>query len=132
MLTTLDSFISRYRAVSSGAACLWTHWPIFTNLDLTVEDFEGAASAVTDYFTPQLPPACRQRRYFDHDPAGLDAFYPPFQVALDRRLPARGCRPDVDWVTRRFPGATHDENACRWRAHLSPGFLLTGRLLESA
>ncbi|MDE1928294.1 MAG: hypothetical protein KGI36_14050, partial [Burkholderiales bacterium] len=55
--------------------------------------------------------------YFDHGTRGLDALYGPYQQQVDRLLEAKGYRRGIDWTTRVFPGAAHDESY--WRARLA-------------
>jgi hypothetical protein len=71
-----------------------------------------------------LPPPDGRRLYFDFGTQGLDEHYEPFQRVMDGLLQAAGYRQGVDWVTRKFEGADHNEAAWRERVHIPLDFLL--------
>jgi enterochelin esterase-like enzyme len=71
-----------------------------------------------------LPAAGAHRLYFDHGTQGLDGLYGPHQQKVDALLAAKGYRPGIDWTTREFPGAPHDESAWRERLATPLTFLL--------
>jgi predicted alpha/beta superfamily hydrolase len=98
--------------IFAGAACLSTHWT-FGGMPMV----EGIGS--------QLPPPGQHRLYFDHGTGGLDADYAPFQERMDVLLQGRGYTPDVDLMSLKFEGASHNESAWRERVHMPLEFLLT-------
>jgi hypothetical protein len=85
---------------------------------------ERMAAAYRDWLRGHLPPAGRHRLYFDHGTQGLHGLYGPHQQLVDDLLAAKGYRPGVDWMTRVFPGAPHDESAWRERLAIPLTFLL--------
>lgn len=95
--------LEQYPHVFGGAGCLSTHWP-------------AGGDALMDDLAAHLPPPGRHRLYFDYGTATLDALYEPFQQRMDGHLAAAGYTRDVDWVTRKFAGAEHNEAA--WRARV--------------
>lgn len=96
--------VCQYPDLFAGAGCLSTHWPAGGNL-------------LVDELAALLPPAGRHRFYFDYGTVGLDAEYEPFQQRMDRLLEQAGYRYGHDWLTRKFPGAAHNEAA--WRARVA-------------
>lgn len=110
-----------YPDIFGGAACLSTHWP---------GTFEAADNPVpalfASYLRDHLPAPGTHRLYFDHGDQGLDAQYPPLQRAIDEIMRAAGYG-DEHWITRRFPGENHSEDA--WNRRLSiPLLYLLGRV----
>jgi predicted alpha/beta superfamily hydrolase len=100
----------RHPDVFGGAGCLSTHWTAGGGLLVAAM---GAA----------LPAAGQHRLYFDYGSIGLDAAYEPFQRTMDGYVQAAGYRNGLDWETRSFPGADHNEAAWRARVHLPLAFL---------
>jgi predicted alpha/beta superfamily hydrolase len=104
--------LCEYPATFGAAGCLSTHWP-------------AADGAVIDYLRDHLPdPDAGHRFYFDFGTAGLDETYAPYQQRADALLTAAGYVQDRNWVTRRFPGAGHNEAAWRDRLDVPLRFLL--------
>ncbi|MDH7488241.1 MAG: alpha/beta hydrolase-fold protein [Anaerolineae bacterium] len=103
--------LAEYPEVFGGAACLSTHWP-------------AGGMVLVDYFTAALPRAGLHRIYFDYGTEGLDAEYEPYQKAMDKGMRALGYTGGVDWVTRKFVGADHNEAAWRARLDIPLQFLL--------
>ena len=95
--------LTEYPYCFGGAGCLSTHWPVG-------EDY------LVDVLAQALPPPGAHRLYFDFGTEGLDALYEPYQQRMDSHLQALGYTPEVDWITRKFPGADHTEIA--WRARV--------------
>ena len=126
--------LSAYPGVFGAAGCLSTHWVITTNYAAFSEQFapgasgdprvEQMAAAYRDWLRAHLPAAGRHRLYFDHGTQGLDGLYGPLQQKVDVLVAAKGYRPDIDWTTRVFPGAPHDESAWRERLAIPLTFLL--------
>ena len=77
-----------------------------------------------DVLAQALPPPGAHRLYFDFGTEGLDALYEPYQQRMDSHLLAAGYTPEVDWITRKFEGADHNEAAWRKRVHIPLDFLL--------
>ncbi len=126
--------LSSYPEVFGAAGCLSTHWVITTNYAAFAASFapgadgdprvEQMAAAYRDWLRDHLPAAGRHRLYFDHGTAGLDGHYGPHQQKVDALLAAKGYRPGIDWTTRVFAGAPHDESAWRERLATPLRFLL--------
>lgn len=123
-----------YPEVFGGAGCLSTHWVITTNYAAFPAQFtpgasgdarvEMMAAAYRDWLREHLPAAGKHRLYFDHGTHGLDGLYGPFQRKVDELLAAKGYGPGIDWTTRVFAGAPHDESAWRDRLAIPLTFLL--------
>lgn len=103
--------VSQYPQVFGGAACLSTHWP-------------AGDGAVIEFLSEHLPPPGDHRFYFDFGTETLDAAYGPYQARMDAIMEARGYERGVDWETRKFDGAPHNEIAWRARVHIPLQFLL--------
>jgi enterochelin esterase-like enzyme len=118
----------RYPEVFGAAGCLSTHWPVSTSREmLLAPDSVGSRMVADAYITwidRHLPIAGNHRLYFDHGTVFLDALYAPHQRRVDAIGTAHGYRKDIDWMSREFPGATHDEAAWRERLDLPLRFLL--------
>lgn len=56
------------------------------------------------------------RLWFDHGTAGLDSGYGSYQTRIDALLVRDGWRPGVNFESRTYTGANHNEDA--WRAGL--------------
>jgi enterochelin esterase-like enzyme len=113
--------LARYPNIFGGAGCVSTHWPMTTNrtllapkVDARVDDI---AQSYFDWLEANLPRASQHRIYFDHGTINLDSLYAPFQRKVDAMMLTKGYRADVDWMTRVFEGADHNEPS--WRARLS-------------
>jgi|CXWL01.1.fsa_nt_gi enterochelin esterase-like enzyme len=126
--------LASYPRVFGAAACLSTHWVITTNYAAFPGHFapgaagdprvERMAAAYRDWLRLHLPAAGAHRLYFDHGTADLDALYAPHQDRVDALVAAQGYRQGVDWTTRVFPGAPHNESAWRERLAIPLRFLL--------
>jgi enterochelin esterase-like enzyme len=104
--------LEQYPHVFGRAGCLSTHWP-------------AGGDPLVDWMGQHLPPPGRHKLYFDYGTATLDAQYEPFQLRMDGHLAAAGYTRDIDWITRRFEGAEHNEAA--WRARVDgPLWFLLG------
>ncbi len=107
-----------YPNIFGGAACLSTHWPgIFT-----VEN-NPVPFAFLDYLNDHLAPPENHKFYFDFGTATLDSLYEPFQIQADEILKSKGYS-EKNWMTRKFQGADHSENAWRSRLEIPIMFLL--------
>lgn len=126
--------LSSFPEVFGAAGCLSTHWVITTNYAAFSASFAPGASgdprvelmaaAYRDWLCEHLPAAGQHRLYFDHGTQGLDGLYGPLQQKVDVLLAAKGYRTGIDWTTRVFAGAPHDESAWRERLAIPLTFLL--------
>jgi predicted alpha/beta superfamily hydrolase len=96
--------LCEYPHVFGGAGCLSTHWP-------------AGEDVVLAWLKAALPRPGRNKIYFDYGTLGLDAQYEPYQRQADQIMLAAGYQPGIDWVTKCFPGADHNEAS--WRARLN-------------
>ncbi len=103
--------VCEYPQVFGGAGCVATHWP-------------AGDGAVVDYLARRLPSPGAHRFYFDFGTEGVDAHYEPHQRRADDVLRAAGYVPGRHWMTRKFPGTTHNEQAWRERVDIPLRFLL--------
>ncbi|HZH44774.1 MAG TPA: alpha/beta hydrolase-fold protein [Lysobacter sp.] len=102
---------SEYPHVFGAVGAVSTHWPAGDGL-------------MIDYLREHLPAPRAHRFYFDLGTATLDAQYPPYQRRMDEVMHARGYRDGVDWMTRVYEGAEHNERAWRDRLDVPLTFLL--------
>jgi hypothetical protein len=70
-----------------------------------------------------LPAPKLHKLYFDYGTVGLDAEYEPFQLRMDGHLRKAGYD-ELNWMTRKFDGADHNEAAWRARVEIPLEFLL--------
>jgi enterochelin esterase-like enzyme len=120
--------LARYPETFGGAGCVSTHWPITSNAKLLAPALDARvpeiANHYVDWLRANLPRAGSHRIYFDHGTINLDSLYPPLQAKADAVMREKGYRTDVDWMTRAFDGADHNEPAWRARLHIPLTFLL--------
>lgn len=92
------------------AACVSTHWPAVMPREDAAVDPE--LIALWDrWFAQRLGRANGRRLWLDHGTATLDAYYAPYQQAVDARLAASHWRRGRDWQSKVYQGAEHEENA---------------------
>ena len=103
--------IETYPEVFGAAACLSTHWSAGENL-------------LVDYLGAHLPHPDNHKLYFDFGTVGLDAAYEPFQQRMDQHLQDAGYEQGKNWLTKKFEGANHNEDAWQDRVHIPLEFLL--------
>jgi enterochelin esterase-like enzyme len=103
--------LCEYPEVFGGAACLSTHWP-------------AVQGKMADYLAARLPASQNHRFYFDYGTETVDAQYEPFQRVVDDLLRRKGYVEGNDWVTRKFCGEDHSEQAWRRRVDIPLRFLL--------
>ena len=113
--------ICEYPRIFRGAACLSTHWT--GTYYAAGNPVPGAMAA---YLEDHLPSPASHRIYFDLGSETLDSLYAPFQDMIDRVMKNKGFG-EKEWITRRFPGENHSENAWRRRFEIPVVFFL-GRL----
>lgn len=109
-LISLYALIS-YPDVFGCAGCFSTHWPIMDGL-------------MPPYLQNHLPKAERHKIYYDYGSLGYDAWYAPYQQAVNAVMEDKGYAHGVDWLTRYAPGADHHERAWRSRLHIALRFFL--------
>lgn len=103
--------LSEYPNVFGGAASLSTQFPL-------------GRGAILDYMEKNLPSPNKHKIYFDYGTEGLDKDYEPYQARADAILRKKGYKAGKNWITRKFPGAGHDEKSWRKRVDIPLGFLL--------
>lgn len=122
-LISLYAFLE-HPEVFGRAGCVSTHWPGTAPQAVGEPDAEmlGIWQAM---IAEKLGDLSGRRLWFDHGDATLDAFYPPYQAAIDARLEATDHIRGTHWESRVYPGAQHEENA--WAARLPEvlGWVLT-------
>ena len=104
--------LCEYPDVFGGAGCVSTHWPI-------------VGEHILPYLEANLPPADTHKLYFDHGSRGIDADYKPYQTKVDELMAMKGYQRDVDWLSRYFPGAWHNEFAWAKRIQIPLEFFLS-------
>lgn len=111
--------MAEYPKVFGSAACLSTHWPLA--IPMRVGEVDAVvADAWARYLAERLGPPAGRHIWFDHGDKSLDAFYGPYQIAIDRELTELGWRTGQDVETRSYPGAGHD--IASWSARLDDVF----------
>lgn len=103
--------LCEYPDVFGGVACLSTSWTI-------------AGGAVVPYLTDHLPSPQNHRIYFDYGAEASVPRYETLQRQVNRIITAAGYTQGINWITRRFPGAAHSEQAWRDRVDVPLRFLL--------
>lgn len=110
--------VCEYPHVFGGAACLSTHW----TGTFEVENNPIPASFYT-YLKEKLPDSKSIKIYFDYGTVDLDALYPALQVKVDAIMQSKGFT-EENWITKKFEGENHSENAWKKRLHIPMEFLL--------
>jgi predicted alpha/beta superfamily hydrolase len=111
--------LCEYPEIFGGAACLSTHWPgTFAMKENPIPN------AFYTYLKNNLPTSNSCKIYFDYGTETLDAVYEPLQQEVDNILKTKGFD-EKHWITRKFVGADHSENAWKERLHIPFEFLLT-------
>ena len=120
--------IDEYPTVFGGAGMLSTHWPLFLPAEggksITDDEYEVVASAFEAYLKSALPDPKTHKLYFDHGSETLDAIYARYPKRIDTIVAARGYQPDVNWISRSFPGQAHNEVSWSSRVDIPLQFLL--------
>lgn len=96
------------------AGCVSSHWPA---VDPRVVGFtnQSVAAMWDRWFAKRLGAADGRRLWMDHGTETLDAYYAPYQQIVDMRFTASGWRKGIDWESRVYPGAAHEENSWAMR-----------------
>ncbi len=112
------------RAETYGrAGCISSHWPAAD--PAKVGSANPELIALWDgWFAARLGQPNGRRVWMDHGTATLDAFYAPYQQAIDARMAASGWQRGRDWESKVYNGAEHEENAWARRLPEVFGWLL--------
>lgn len=117
-LMSCYAFLERPQ-VYGRAGCVSSHWPAARPRVMGEANPELIALWDT-WFATRLGNPDGRRLWLDHGTATLDAFYAPYQQAIDARIAASGWARGTDWESRVYPGAEHEENA--WARRLPEVF----------
>lgn len=110
--------LCEYPNVFGGAACISTHWiGTFTDKNNPIPD------AFFNYMKENLPGPEIHKLYFDYGTETLDAFYEPFQLQADEIIKSKGYD-ELNFLSKKFEGHDHSENAWKKRLHIPLTFLL--------
>lgn len=103
--------LGEYPEVFGAALCMSTHWPggFAPN--------EQVPNTFLSYMKKHYDPSNGRKIYFDHGTETLDGMYEPFQKKVDALLLDKGYAQGEQWVTKKFPGAAHDEKSWASRLH---------------
>lgn len=110
---------TRYPKIFGRAACVSTHWPM-GDPAITADNKDEIVKLWADEFARGLGKPGKRRLWMDHGDKTLDAFYPPYQAAIDIEIEELGWHKDRDFISRAYPGAEHEENA--WAARMDDIF----------
>ncbi|WP_240624526.1 alpha/beta hydrolase [Aurantiacibacter odishensis] len=105
--------------VYGRAGCISSHWPAAD--PRIVGEANPELIALWDrWFAERLGDPYGRRVWMDHGTATLDAYYAPYQQAIDARFRASGWREGEHFRSEVYDGAAHEENA--WAARLPEVF----------
>lgn len=110
--------LCEYPDVFAGAACLSTHW-----IGIFNDENNPIPQQFMNYLIQNLPLPEQHRLYFDYGTETLDAFYEPYQLKADSIISAKGFS-EKNWISLKFEGENHSENAWRKRLNIPLEFLL--------
>jgi enterochelin esterase-like enzyme len=111
--------ITQYPKTFGIAGCVSTHTPLADPGKLGAANPDVIA-VWGKYVSRMIGKPGGRRIWFDHGDQTLDAFYEPYQQALDTALIKEGWRKNRDFSSRAYPGAAHEENA--WAARMDDIF----------
>ena len=111
--------ISKYPKVFGTAGAVSTHLPL-GDPNWSESERQDIISAWQKYVKLDLGKPDGRRIWFDHGTQTLDAFYQPYQDALDAALVAQNWKNGRDFKSTIYPGTPHEENA--WAARLDDIF----------
>ncbi len=106
--------IVEHARVFGGAACVSTHWPMMSPVADTGDTIPYRSEVLKvwrEFFRLRLGPPDGRRVWMDHGTATLDRFYAPYQEAINHDFERAGWKRGVDFASRVYPGAEHDERA---------------------
>ncbi len=92
------------------AACISSHWPVIDPEAVSGTDPE-LQQLLDVWFAAGLGQPQGRRLWMDHGTETLDAYYGPYQVTVDARVDMLGWQRGVDFESRVYEGAAHDEQA---------------------
>jgi len=115
--------VCEYPQVFGGAACLSIHTPVeaFELMDQNTD--ADVATKFRNYLQRNLPKANTKMFYFDYGSKTGDAYYGPYQKALDDVMTKQGYT-SSHWTTRYFSGENHSEKSWSKRLDIPILFLL--------
>ncbi len=105
------------------AACVSSHWPIALP-DIADQSKAQVDRIWRDWLAAKLGEPDGRRIWMDHGTETLDAYYPPYQVEIDKSFEAAGWSRGLDWRSEQYDGAEHEENAWAERLPEVLGWLL--------
>ena len=117
-LISLYAFLE-HSNVFGRAGCVSTHWPAIAPQKVGGTNDE-VVSLWRRMIADSLGSPGKRKLWFDHGTATLDAYYPPYQAAIDQQMEATDWVRGRNWESRQYPGAEHEENA--WAARLPEVF----------
>lgn len=102
--------IAEYPEIFGRVAAISTHWPLADPGKEVKLDNEIAALWRT-FIVQDLGRPDGRRIWMDHGTETLDAYYPPYQSAIDAAMIEVGWQNGKDFESREYVGAEHEENA---------------------
>jgi enterochelin esterase-like enzyme len=115
--------LCEYPGVFGGAACLSTNSPVISVELMDQHTDADVASKFRNYLMKNLPEANTKLIYFDYGSNTLDAYYGPYQRAIDTVMVKKGYS-FPHWETRYFSGTDHSEKSWSKRLNIPVMFLL--------
>lgn len=113
--------ICEYPEVFGGAVCMSTHWPGTFSIENN-----PIPNAFFNYLQSNIPNPNDHLLYFDYGTETLDALYQTLQPRADSIIIASGYT-ERSFLTKKFIGDAHDENAWKNRLHIPLTFLLSNK-----
>lgn len=113
--------ICEYPEVFGGAVCMSTHWPGTFSIENN-----PIPTTFFDYLQSNIPNPNDHLLYFDYGTETLDALYQTLQPKADSIIIASGYT-EKSFLSKKFVGDTHDENAWKKRLHIPLTFLLSNK-----
>ncbi|WP_294738170.1 alpha/beta fold hydrolase [uncultured Flavobacterium sp.] len=110
--------ICEYPEVFGQAACVSTHWSVLFNNDVM-----SPSEAIRQYLKDNLPSPTNHRIYFDYGTETLDQYYEPHQKKVNTIMTKKGYTLNDNWVTKKFEGASHNEQSWQERFDIILQFL---------
>ena len=115
--------LCEYPAIFGGAACLSIHSPLASFELIDQNTNKDVAVKFRNYLMKNLPKANSKLIYFDYGSLTGDAYYGPYQKALDSVMVKKGYT-FPHWTTRYYPGEGHSEKSWSKRLDIPIEFLL--------
>lgn len=97
--------LTEYPQVFGKAACLSSSWTL-------------GGEPFIQYLSSALPGAGLHKLYFDYGAEEFVGNYRHLQKEVDEILISKAYRENIDWLTARYPGAPHSEQAWADRLHI--------------